>query len=67
MRLLLFLLMAMLLGGGVISALQTGRVSSEVRKHSHPIVYWISIAVGALFALVCLAGVVGILAGVLFQ
>ena len=67
MRLLLFLLMAILLGGGVISALQTGRVSSEVRRHSHPLMYWTSIGTGTLIALACLSGAVGILAGVLFK
>ena len=67
MRLFLFLLMATLLSGGVMSALQTGRVSSEVRRQSHPIMYWTSIAAGTLFALTCLAGAVGILAGVLFK
>jgi hypothetical protein len=57
--------MAAFFGWGVKSALQTGRVNSLVRLHSHPIMYWTSIAFGTLLALACLEGAVGLLPGAL--
>ena len=65
MSLFLFLLMAAVFGWSVMSALQTGRVNSKVRKYSHPIMYWTSIAFGTLLALACLEGAVGLLPGAL--
>jgi hypothetical protein len=67
MSLFLFLLMAAVFGWSVMSALQTGRVNSKVRKYSHPIMYWISIAFTTLLALACLAVGLGLLPSALLN
>jgi hypothetical protein len=67
MRLFLFLLMSAVFGWSVMSALQTGRINSEVRRHSHPIMYWTSIAFTTLLALACIAIGLGLLPGPLLK
>jgi purine-cytosine permease-like protein len=55
MRSLPALLVAAYFGWLVISALRTGRANAGVQRHSHPIMYWMSIVTGTFLALAFLA------------